>query len=84
MASLCCRLLRGWTTVWPGLLSRPDVLSADLKGIKKAADDDLDAEALKALAPQIKSAKEQAAVMKERVQALTSKLDQVGVIYTKP
>jgi hypothetical protein len=56
----------------------------DMQAIQKAIDDGLKPESLKALAPQIKAAKDKATTLKGRIEAVTSKLDLVSVIYTKP
>jgi len=61
-----------------------DPLWADLQAIGKAIEDGMTPEKLKEVAPQIKAAKEKAATVKGRIEAVTSKLQQVAVIYTKP
>ena len=60
-----------------------DPFWADLQAIQQAIEDGLTPEKQKNLAPQIKAAKDKAAGLKSRVEAVTSKLHQVGDIYTK-
>jgi hypothetical protein len=57
---------------------------ADLTAIRKAIEDGLTPETLKALAPKVKEAREKATTLMTRVEVASAKLDQVGVIYTKP
>ena len=52
--------------------------------IQQAVKDGVTPENLKVLAPQIKAEKDKATTLKGRVEAVTAKLHQVSVIYTKP
>jgi ribosomal protein L9 len=55
----------------------------DMTAIRKAVENGLTAETLKTFAPQVKAAQEKASLVKTRIEAVSAKLDQVGVIYTK-
>jgi hypothetical protein len=61
-----------------------DPFQSDLTAIQKVIEGKLDEATLKGLAPQITEVKAKAATLKNRVETVTAKLDQVGVIYTRP
>jgi len=56
----------------------------DVQALREAIDDGLKPETLASLAPQIKQAKDKAGILKGRIDAVNSKLDQVSALYTKP
>lgn len=57
---------------------------ADMKVIHAAVDDDLTPETQKLLGPQVKTAQEKAATLKQRIEDTSSKLNQVSLLYSKP
>jgi chromosome segregation ATPase len=61
-----------------------DAFWADMKPIHDALDDGLTPESQKLLGPQVKTAKEKAATLKTRVEAMFAKVNQVSLIYSKP
>jgi hypothetical protein len=60
-----------------------DTYWGDMNAIRKAIDDDLTPESQKALAPQVKMAKDKGATLKSRIDATFAKLGQVSLIYAK-
>jgi len=61
-----------------------DAYWADMKPIRTALDEGLTPETHKLLGPQVQSAKEKAATLKSRVEAMFAKVNQVSLIYSKP
>jgi hypothetical protein len=61
-----------------------DAYWADMTAIHKAVDDGLNPEKQKALASNVKAAKDKAATLKTRVEDTAAKLNQVSLIYMKP
>ena len=59
------------------------MVGGDMKKIRKALDEDLTPETQKALAGPVKTAKENAATLKSRIETTFTKLTQVSLIYLK-
>ena len=61
-----------------------DAYWADMKPIREAIEEGLTPETQALLVPQVKAAKEKAATLKSRVEAMFAKVNQVSLIYSKP